>query len=284
MSEPLLNPEPTPTPAPKPEPTPTPEPPPLAAVTWDQIKASLPEELRAEKSLEVITSPEALVKSYVHAQKSMGKDKLVIPDKHATPDDWKQVYSKLGNPEKLEDYKINLEGDNAINEEVMNKVKAAAHEAGVLPHQFEKIVNVFNATGTELSTSQQAAAEAQYTEQVEALKKEWGEQYDTQLRKANIAFKEFMPEQEQREAFIKSGMGGDPRIVRILANAAKLLSEDVFLGHGDGKLGGMTPQDALLKAKDIQGNPDHAYRNPAHPNHKAAKEEVANLYKIAYPE
>ncbi|GAI81011.1 unnamed protein product, partial [marine sediment metagenome] len=186
--------------------------------------------------------------------------------------------------EKIEDYKLSLEGDQAINEDVMEKVKIAAHAAGVLPWQFERIVNEFNKTGGEMSAAQKLQAETSFTEQVDGLKKEWGEQYDTQLRKANIAFKEFMPDQAEREAFLKTGMGSDPQVVKILANAAKLLSEDVFLGHGDGKLGGLTPQEALSKAREIQGSKDHAYRNPGHPNHKAAKEEVQNLYKIAYPE
>jgi len=69
-----------------------------------------------------------------------------------------------------------------------------------------------------------------------------------------------------------------------LANASKLFKEDTFIGHGEGKLGGMTPAEALAKATDIQGNNAHPYRDTMHPGHKAAQKEVQDLYKIAYPE
>lgn len=259
-------------------------PPAPAAVTWDQIKAAIPEELRGDKSLETITSIEGLTKSYIHAQKSIGADKLVVPDKHASAEDWQNVFTKLGNPEKIEDYKLSLEGEQAMNEEVLAKVNEAAHAAGVLPWQMEKIVNTFNQMGTEMVTSQNTANDAAYEEEMGSLKKEWGEAYDTQVRKANVAFKELIPDTEQRDAFLKSGLGTDPKVVRLLANAAKLFNEDTFIGHGDGKLGGLTPTDALEKARTIQGDMNHPYRNPAHPNHVSAKKEVRDLYSVAYPE
>jgi hypothetical protein len=257
---------------------------PPAALSWDQIKQAIPEALRGDKALEPITSLEGLTKSFIHAQKAIGKDKVTVPDKHATPEDWQALFSKLGNPEKIDDYAINLEGDMAMNEEMLNKVKMAAHEAGVLPWQFEKIVNTFNKEGIELQNSTSAADEANYNKMVEGLKDEWGDAYDTKIRAANVAFKEFMPNQEEREAFIEAGLGSDPRVVKLLANASKLLKEDVFVGHGDGVNGKMTPSEALEKARAIQGDDSHPYRNPAHPNHKSAKDEVASLYKVAFPD
>lgn len=260
------------------------DPPPSDGLTWDQIKQAIPEELRNDKSLEPITSVEGLVKSYIHGQKAIGKDKISLPDKHATEEDWQEVFKKMGNPESLDEYKYSLEGDSALSEDVMDKVKEAAHKAGVLPWQFEKVVNVLNKEGLAQTEAQQTEAQNRYQAEVEKLQKEWGKNYDTMVRRANAAFKEFMPDKAEREAFIESGLGGDPRVVKILAQASKLLNEDVFIGQGDGHLGGVTPDEALAKARDIQGDPNHPYRNPSHPNHKSAKEEVAALYKIAFPE
>ena len=72
--------------------------------------------------------------------------------------------------------------------------------------------------------------------------------------------------------------------MRLLANASKLMSEDTFIGQGEGKLTGVTPQAALEKAKAIQADMNHPYRNPNHPNHRAAKKEVSDLYQLAFPE
>ena len=103
---------------------------------------------RADPSLKAITSLEGLTKSYIHAQKAMGKDKISVPDKHATPDDWQGIFTKLGNPEKLEDYKMDLP-DAAIDDALLNKVKIAAHAKGILPWQLEAVIKEFNGAVTE---------------------------------------------------------------------------------------------------------------------------------------
>jgi len=272
-------------PADPPKDTPPSNDPPAAAASWDKIRESLPEDLRNDKSLEVVKDVEGLVKSYIHAQKSVGKEKVALPDpKYATEDDWKEVFKKIGNPESLEDYKLNVEGENAIPEEVMEDLKKTAHSQGILPWQFEKVLSVLNQKGSEMSEKAQAEAQTKYQERVASLKKEWGNAYDAQVRRANIAFKEFLGSDEERNQFIEEGLGAHPLVVKVLANASKLLTEDQFRGHGDGELGHITPNEALEKAREIQGDSNHPYRNPSHPNHKAAKKEVADLYKIAFPE
>ena len=54
------------------------------ATDW---KESLSEELRSDKSLENIKDIEGLAKSYVHAQKLVGADKIPVPNKFATEKD-----------------------------------------------------------------------------------------------------------------------------------------------------------------------------------------------------
>jgi hypothetical protein len=107
---------------------------PQGGVDWSQLKQALPEDIRGDKSLEPITSVEGLVKSYIHAQKAIGTNKLSVPDKHATDEDWRQVFHKLGVPEKVEEYKIDAGGD-VLSEEFVEGFRAQAHKAGVLPKQ-----------------------------------------------------------------------------------------------------------------------------------------------------
>ena len=65
-------------------------------------KASLSDEIRNEKSLENISDIESLAKSFVHAQKLVGADKIPVPNKFATEDDWNKVYEKLGRPKSAD--------------------------------------------------------------------------------------------------------------------------------------------------------------------------------------
>ena len=70
-----------------------------AVVDW---KASLSEDLRNDPSLSSISDVGSLAKSFVHAQRMVGADKVAIPKDDASPDDWNEYYNRLGRPEKYE--------------------------------------------------------------------------------------------------------------------------------------------------------------------------------------
>lgn len=255
-------------------------------VDWSKWADALPEDIRKDPSLSTIKTLPDLAKSYVSAQKLIGKDKIAIPDaKHATEADWLGVYQRLGAPTKVEDFKFKLPDgvdEKEVDADFLSKVKESAVKAGVAPWQFEKIFSAYHEIATERVKASESEFEATRNADIDNLKKEWGPAYENQIKKANVAFQEFL-KPEERKRLIDDGIAGHPSVVKILANAAKMLTPDKFVGHGDGINGGMTPAEALSKAQKIQGDPNHPYRVPTHPNHKAAKEEVQALYKIAYP-
>lgn len=250
---------------------------------WGKIKESLPEDIRGDSSLSTITSLEGLAKSYIHAQKQFGKEKFTVPDKHATPDDWFALSQKLGNPSKLDEYKLNL-GEMQIEESVLGKLKEVAHKKGVLPWQLESILTGYNEVVQPMIKQQELAAETAHTERVNALKSAWGTNYETKVKEAQAAMTHLLPDANDQKALIEAGFGDHPAILKMLANARKLMSDDQLIGQGDGKLSNMSKEEALTKARGIQGDPNHPYRNVAHPNHLAAKKEVQDLYKLAFPE
>ena len=67
---------------------------------------SLPDDLRNEPSLRNFTDTGSLAKSYVHAQRMIGADKVAIPGKHATADEWREVYTRLGAPTDAGGYEL----------------------------------------------------------------------------------------------------------------------------------------------------------------------------------
>lgn len=254
---------------------------------WSKWQEALPEDLRKDPSISSIKSLPDLAKSFVHAQKLVGADKIQVPDpKHATQSDYLNVIKKLGLPEKIEDYKFKMPDgldEKSLNKEFTDSIKQAAHEVGVLPWQFEKIFGAYHGyAAKQVEASNKAFKEAQEKD-LGALKQEWGKGYETEVKKADVAFKELVPNVEDRQRMAQDGLLAHPVVIKAFAQAAKLLSEDKFLGQGDGKLVNMTPEDALKRAREIQGDNNHPYRNPSHPNHKAAKEEVQRLYQQAFP-
>jgi hypothetical protein len=259
-----------------------------AAADWSKWKEALPEDLRKSGALEPIKTIEALAKGYENLSKTLGKEKFTIPDpKFATQDDYKAIFRKLGAPEKVEDFKFKLPDgvdEKSLDADFMANIKTAAVEAGVLPHQFEKIFESYHKVAASKVQAHQEQTKQMMQEQVNTLKQEWGGEFENQVKRANVAMMQLLPNEADRKAIIDSGLGSHPSIVKVLANAAKLLKEDAFIGFDAGVKNSMTPDEALAKARSIQGDWNHPYRNPTHPNHKTAKEEVTRLYQMAYPE
>ena len=144
-------------------------------VNW---KDSLPEDLKNEKALESIQDIPGLAKSFIHAQKMVGTDKISIPNKHATDDDWNDVYSKLGRPSKPEDYQIQINSNSSVDTDALNGFKEAAHKYGLLPKQAEGIINFYDDMTQNYMRDLDAKAEQGRMHAEKSLKEEWGTAYD----------------------------------------------------------------------------------------------------------
>ena len=107
-------------------------------------KDGLPDDLKTEKALESIQDIPGLAKSYIHAQKMIGSDKIPVPNKYATDEDWQAVYNKLGRPETPDAYEFNLKDNSNIDENALKGFKETAHKNGLLPKQAEAIMNFYN--------------------------------------------------------------------------------------------------------------------------------------------
>ena len=58
------------------------------------------EGLRGDASLADITDINGMVKSYIHGQKMVGADKIVIPGEDASDDERGAFFTKLGRPDE----------------------------------------------------------------------------------------------------------------------------------------------------------------------------------------
>ena len=108
------------------------------------FQSLIPEEYREEKSLQNFNKMDDFVKSYLHSQKLVGLDKIAVPNKHATDEDWKQVYKKLGSPETAEAYKYSLPEGHAVPEDTLKSFSEEAVKLGLLPNQADGIMKYYN--------------------------------------------------------------------------------------------------------------------------------------------
>ena len=245
-------------------------------------KASLSDEVRADKSLENINDIESLAKSYVHAQKMVGADKIPVPNKFATDKDWDAVYEKLGRPKTAEEYKFNLPEDQKVDDAALKNFSTQAHKLGLLPGQAEGMVKFYN----EMKSTELAAAESTATGQREKaiteLKTEWGQAYDQKLQQANNVVASVFP-QGFMNTNLEDGtkLGDHPAVIKAFATLAGKMGEDNIV-QASGPTH-MTPKQLDKEIATLQA-PGSAYWDNKHPGHDAAVEEVKELFKLKHGE
>ena len=242
------------------------------ATDW---KESLSDELRADKSLENIKDIEGLAKSYVHAQKLVGADKIPVPNKFATEKDWDAVYQRLGRPEDPTGYKYDLPEDQTINQDALNNFSNQAHKLGLLPSQANGVVKFYNELTASSLQEQETTAVAARENSTKELKQEWGQAYPQKISQAsNLAKSVGASELFDTNLADGTKLGDHPVMIRAFAELASKMGEDSITQSS-----GPIYQTPAQIEKEI-GNLTQvgsAYWDKNHPNHAAAVEEVLAL-------
>lgn len=237
---------------------------------------SLPEDLRNEPSLRLFSDPASLAKSYVHAQRMIGADKIPLPGKSATDDEWRQVYRRLGAPEDPKAYDIKLGADVMADRE-MQAFRAAALEAGLNNRQAGRIAQFIESTVVQAREAQSAGIDQVRQQGEQELRQEWGQAFEQKLSLANRAATTFLGSTELLDTIELSDgrlLGDHPAIVKMFANLANEIGEDRLLGESTELV--MTPADAQQKISEItrQGTP---YWDKFHPEHRQYVDEALRL-------
>ena len=86
------------------------------------FQSLIPEDYKEEKSLQNFSNMNDFVKSYLHSQKLVGADKIPVPNKMATDEDWNAVYERLGRPETPDGYKYELPKETKLEESTLSRL------------------------------------------------------------------------------------------------------------------------------------------------------------------
>jgi hypothetical protein len=238
----------------------------------------IPENFREEKALDNFNNMEDFVKSYLHAQKLVGADKIPVPNKHATEEDWNEVFKRLGAPSDPNDYKYDLK-DQEMDSEAVQQFNKTAHRLGLLPKQAEGLIKFYNEMNVNNAASQEEAA-AQSQMNVEAeLKKEFGPQYNKRLDQAKRLAVNSLGQDFLENTYLKDGsrLGDNLNVIKAFSDLADKLSEDPII-QGDGT--------SYMTAKDIEKEiteltqEGSAYWDKNHINHQKAVDEVLKLREM----
>lgn len=240
--------------------------------------ASMPEELRASKSLAKFKDVENLARGYENAQKLIGRDRITIPK---TDEEFREAYTKLGCPDdpkkysfKYDDSKLSEAHRDALAKDV-ELFREWAKDAGLNNSQANAIINKYVAQAGVFVADDLTRCTAEVQACESALRSEWGEAYDVKIAVANRVLSRY-GDQGMMQAIAESGLGRNPGFVRMMVKLGEMTQEDVGLD----KTGGsqvMTPDAIREQIAEVQAHP--AYLDASHPEHKMVVDRAQKLFE-----
>jgi hypothetical protein len=239
------------------------------------FKELIPEEYKEEKALQNFSTMNDFVKSYLNAQRLVGANKVAIPNKMATDEDWEEVYSKLGRPSKPEDYKYSF-GEDEIDQTQLKNFNETAHRIGLLPKQAERIIKFYNEMNEQQQADQTKVFEQKQAEAMTDLKKEFGPTYNKRLDQAKKLAVETLGSEMLNNTIMKDGsrLGDNVSVIKAFSMLADKLSEDeIIKGEGTGYVTAKEIENEISELTE-DGSP---YWNKTHPNHKKTVDQVFKL-------
>lgn len=246
----------------------------------------LPDDLKTEKSVLRHANLEDAIRAGLGAEKRLGvpADQLVrLPTK---PEEFAEVYRKLGAPETAEGYQIGLP-DKATDADkaLAAKFGQFMFEKGPFPPDMVKaavdFINGETLAGMEAeetaATERRAAGEA-------LLKKELGAAYDPEMKAVGKLLNDHGGP-ELAEELNLSKHGDNPRLMLVLQKVADKLAEPGGVdgnGRGDGGKGGMTQAQAKAARLNLESDPVKgvALMDNSHSMHKSVLEERSRLLRL----
>ncbi len=260
----------------------------------NEFLATLPEDMRTNPAFKSINSVDDLAKSYLNAQSMVGADTIRIPGENAQPDEWNQVYSKLGKPDDPKNYTLSrIETFNGEpvpesyqpDEALTNEFREVAHKLNLTKAQAKDLYNWYQER--EFGTLANFDSQTQEIQQKAdaALRKQLGAAYDEHVQAAQTVVTEF-GDKDFVEFMQETGLGNDPRYIKMMGELGKKMMEAEVIGNNGNKQFTITPDQAKMKISELQADAEFykRYSDSTHPGHSDAVAEMNRLFKLANPD
>ena len=244
--------------------------------TW---KDSLPDDIKNDPSLQSFKDVDGLAKSYIHAQKMVGSEKVAVPRDDWADSDWSGHYDALGRPSSPDGYSTppGIERDLADS-------KKALYDAGLSSRQADKVLSHID----ELSSSLLEQDEADFAQNVasarEDLSREYGRDAPHKLDIAKGVLQKFGTP-ALIEDLADSGMANNIELIKALVGIGDLIIEDDIRG-GRSTITMDTSNTALSEINVLKSDTDFMAQlgDRSAVGHKPALERWQHLHSVAFSE
>ena len=234
-------------------------------------------ELASDKIMEHIKDVPSLVKSYVHAQRMIGHDKVVLPTDKSSQEEWNDIYKKLGMPD-AEKYEIKQGEESNLDSEFVKSFKELALQNNILPKQAQAIMDFYESQMSEEIQRETAEMKEAAASTLNKLKEDWGEGYQASMQRVLDAVETFGGE-EMVNYLKTSPAGNDVNLLKFLEKVGSSLKEDTFDGEATRHFG-LTKDEAQRQIDTIMGDFSHPYHNSEHAGHQRALEDMKKYFQV----
>jgi hypothetical protein len=226
--------------------------------------------------------PEDLVTSYLSLEKmkGAGPDKLIrLPDSDDDKAGWGAVFSKLGRPEKADEYGLDGEiAGHKMDAETANWAKSTFHELGLTKAQAQKLAAKWVEQWQNVSAATEERTRAERLSAESALKNRWAANYDKNVHVAQNAAKEFGVDAETFEG-LRNALG-TARTAEIFYNIAQIQGEDKYIAGNYGNPRYLTPRAAEAKISELGSDSEFMAKWQA--GDSGAREKMEHLHRLAF--
>ena len=210
----------------------------------------------------------------------IGKDKVAVPNKNSTEDQWNEVYDKLGRPESADKYSLNAKSEVVpIDENAIKQFAENAHQLGLNNKQAQGILEFYKNNMEGMAQQAKVDTETAQAQSEQQLRQEWGREFESNVKKAGALAKANM-NPEILDMQLKDGMrlGDHPEIIKGFAKIAGMMSEDKIVSTESENVSSNT--DVETEISDIMNNKDGPYWNKSHPDHDKMVQQVYTLREM----
>lgn len=243
---------------------------------------TLGEEFQGNPIFKNFQDVNGLAKSYMHAQRMIGADKVAIPGKHATDAERLEVYQKLGAPANIDGYEVKF--PDTFTDDEQRAFKETALSVGLNGNQASKVVDFLSETFNQASVQNEQSATQIVADNRAELQSEWGNALDQKLERARGAAVQLLGSDDIfGELQLKDGtyLGDNPQVIRMFAALADQISEDTLGGPTSEQIS--TP-DELEREKRELTQPGTPYWSNMHPDHDKYIQRVLRINEQLFPE
>jgi hypothetical protein len=227
---------------------------------------------------------EALAKGYTSLEKLLGSDKVPVPKSDDDADGWDRWYKATGRPDDAKGYEFEKPDklpDGFYDETAEQSFRDWAHQNGLNKRQAANLHKAYVKTQLDRHAAYQEQQRQLHGRLKADLMREHGAAFEGFSKGANAAVMRYA-DPDFKAWLDETGMGNDPRMIRVFGRIGKDMMGDVAL-RGQPKVE-VNTADLDAQISEYRTKNSAALYDKAHPDHDRHVKAMAALFAKRFPD